>query len=582
LVLLLSFLSALLVPVLIIDLGLIVRLLVGRGVADPPVDWVLGTLLAVLPWPLFGQFESSLLALVGFGIAVAIVESITVWLLARFVHKLAIRVTARLREAIHSQAFRFGTHDLLGTARSSPEELFSTQAEQVRSGLVVWYQAAPSSWDALVLLVLLAAAVNFWLALFAVIMSIYIARMYRRLKRRSEYNGQRWNELAGRREVKLLRTLSLAPMTTGYGLDEPPGEPFHEALSEFELAELRSRTSIVATGPILLMTILLASGFLLLVVGLRPDLTVSGTVILGAALICVYFPAYRLFRLRKPLDAADAAAILIFAYLDRDPSVSQVEDARPVDRLQRELKLDRITLADRNGYRLLDQVSMTIPAGNRIAVLASDPQTPLALAGLFVRFYDPAAGRILYDDHDIRHATLDTIRGQALLVASRGPLFPGTVTDNIACGNLGFTTLQIADAARQARAYDFVQALPQGFSTRIGDHPPLLTSDQAFRIGLARALLREPSLLVVEEPTGPLDEATLRELEAAILEASKGRTVVSLPSIPATLRSADDVFVFHEGQLDAQGKHADLLQNSELYRHLNYIRFNAFRQKIKR
>jgi ABC-type multidrug transport system fused ATPase/permease subunit len=259
----------------------------------------------------------------------------------------------------------------------------------------------------------------------------------------------------------------------------------------------------------------------------------------------------------------------------------QVDAAQPLDRLRQAIKLDNVTIANRHGHRLLHNVSLTIPAGTKVAIVASDPQTPLALAGLFVRFYDPAAGRVLYDDHDICQATLDTVRGQAVLVVAEGPLFPGSVTDNIVCGNSGFTSLQVSDALKHAQAEEFVRSLPQGINTPISGQDTMLKADQAFRIGLARSLLREPSVLVVQEPEGEFDATVSGQLNTAFEQAARGRTMIVLPSRLATLRSAEHVFVFHEGKLHAEGTHSELLQNSELYRHLNYVRFNPFRGKVQ-
>ena len=239
-----------------------------------------------------------------------------------------------------------------------------------------------------------------------------------------------------------------------------------------------------------------------------------------------------------------------------------------------------MTLANRAGQRLLDNVSLTIPAGRAVAILASDAQTPLAVAGLFVRFYDPAAGRILYDDRDIGRATLESVRQQAMLVTADGPLFPAALSENIVCGKPGYTASQIGEAVKQAQADEFVLTLSDGLSTIVGGKDSPLQVDQAFRIGLARALLRDPSVIIVQEPDGRLEEASVRRLDLALRQAAAGRTLVVLPARLNTLRAVDCIYLFHEGKLHAQGTHAELLQSSELYRHLNYVRFNPFRNTV--
>jgi ABC-type multidrug transport system fused ATPase/permease subunit len=138
--------------------------------------------------------------------------------------------------------------------------------------------------------------------------------------------------------------------------------------------------------------------------------------------------------------------------------------------------------------------------------------------------------------------------------------------------------LQITDAAKRARTQGFVMELPSGFSTQIGDHGLSLATCDAFRIGLARALLRDPSILIIEEPEDELDEASSVRMNEALRLAGAERTMILLPARLSTLRSMDRVVVLHEGQVHAEGTHAELLQKSELYRHLNYVRFHAFRR----
>ena len=137
-----------------------------------------------------------------------------------------------------------------------------------------------------------------------------------------------------------------------------------------------------------------------------------------------------------------------------------------------------------------------------------------------------------------------------------------------------------AAPSRQANADGFIRELPDGLSTTVGFQIPLLRLDQSFRVGLARALLRSPSLLVVEEPVAGGDESVEREVDEALVQAANSRTLIILPARINTLRNAELVLVFHEGKLLAQGKHADLLQSSELYRHLCYVRFNPFRDSV--
>ena len=202
------------------------------------------------------------------------------------------------------------------------------------------------------------------------------------------------------------------------------------------------------------------------------------------------------------------------------------------------------------------------------------------LCRLLVRFYDPADGRIFFDGQDIRNVALGALRGEAVLIWRDALLFSASIAANISCGDDQRAADQIQEAARRAQAAHFIQELPAGMETRVGAGGTSLREDQAFRIALARALLREPSLLLIQEPVVD-DPESESELDAALDHAAQSTTVITLPSRLTTLRSADLIYVFHDGKLHAKGKHADLLNDDELYRHLIYVRFNAFRHQVR-
>ena len=158
-------------------------------------------------------------------------------------------------------------------------------------------------------------------------------------------------------------------------------------------------------------------------------------------------------------------------------------------------------------------------------------------------------------------------------------LFDGTVGDNIACGDSRYSTLQVIDAAKLARAHKFISDLPQGMNTTIGRHGIQLDAGQAFRIGLARALLREPSLMVLMEPKLPRRESATTQLDESLRLAADGRTTLVLPSRIETLQHVSCVYVLHQGKLLTQGTHAELMDSCDLYRYLSYVRFDTLRME---
>jgi ATP-binding cassette subfamily B protein len=580
LIVMVGIVAAVLVPLLVIDLGLMVQLFAGNS--NVPHDWIINPIVSgkLGAWPWFGSYKACLIALVVAGWIIATIECVLLMVLRRAAHGHSLHIAADLRHKIYTQAFRLGPYDLLGATRSRPDELFADKVETIRRGFAQWWIAIPNSLIAVLALIAVGAAVNVWLTLLAVLLTWSVLRFYRAVQGQEETQKSIWREKLLEQETLLRNSLHLAPLLKGYSLVEPPSATFEAALKSHSQAQLNLVRVETFLNPLLSLAVMWAGGFLLLIIGLSPNVSVAGTTVLIGAWLSAYFPFSRLSRLPAVLKEMDTAASDISFFLDREPTVIQLPDAQPLDRLSNRFLFEHVNLADRHGRHLLEDVTITIPAGQRVVVLASDSQTPLALSGLLVRFYDPTAGRILFDEHDVSRATLDTVRGQTALVLKDGLLFPGTLAQNITCGDSGFTSVQINDALKRAGAAEFVRELPQGLATLISDDQKILRPDQAFRIGLARALLRAPSLLVVQEPEDNGDESIGRELDDALLHAAETRTLIILPSRIHTLRSADVIYIFHEGKLFGHGKHADLLQASELYRHLCYVRFNPYRNKV--
>jgi ABC-type multidrug transport system fused ATPase/permease subunit len=571
-----SIIAAVLLPVLVLILGLLVQLQIPER---PVSDWALGPLTRA-GWPWFGDKYQCLLVLIGVGLVIGVLQIFASMLAARQVLKVALATAAELKSRVHSHAFQLGASDLLGGRRLRTEELFTDRIETVRQGVVAWYQAMPKAVVSLLLLLLVALAANPLLTVFSALLSACLWLVYRSLREQSRRAAREADDQTRQVHETLLDDLRLSPLSAGYALDRAQNEPFEDGLRQYQRSALRSRTAQTYVAQVMLFAGLIAAALVAFVIGFS-DVEFSSVMLIAAALACAVLPAARLYRLRKELPAANAAAAEILTYLERRPAVAEQSRAQPLDRVVKQVELERVTLADREGRRLLDEVSLKIDAGRRIGVVASDSRTPLALAGLFVRLYDPAAGRVLFDERDIRQATLDTLRTNAAMVAPAGMLFTGAVAENITCGDARFDASLVQEAAKKARAYDFIQRLPDGFSSVIGEHGLRLDSSQAFRVALARALVRNPSLLVIEEPDGMLDEAAATEIQAAIQESADGRTLIFLPARLDTLRALDHIFLFHDGKVFAEGSHTDLIRTCELYRHLHYVRFNAFRNTVK-
>lgn len=512
--------------------------------------------------------------LVVLAVFLAVTEVATLWLLHRLVVSSALSMGAKLKMAIYKQINRIGASEPLGGARSRPEVLFVEQVEKVESGAMQYWRAVPRSIALLLALVTLAFMADALVAILAILLMVMIWIVFNWLRTQQAETRLQSDRAADQLEKKLLEDLRLAPLVVSYGMQDPPGDPHEVTINRQRVARRAKALSKLSPSPLLLFVIAVAAGLLLFVIGWADRMDLFHTLLLAGSLATAYFPAVRLFRLWRELPETRHAAKDIFTFLGREVSVIQMPSAQPMQPITQSVTLDKVTLASLKGERLLHEVSIDIPAITNVGFIATDPQSPKALAGLLMRYYDPAAGRILFDTHDLRNATLESIQSAVGYAPIDGPLFTGSVIENLTCGDERFTEPDVAEVSRRVGAYDMIQQLPDGFATVIGEGGRTIDDIASFQLSLSRAMLRNPSLLIVEEPGDEGKQSSAMLIDHALRQASSDRTLIVLPSRIQTLRLLDRVFFFHEGELHGGGTHAELIQTDELYRHIMYLRFN--------
>lgn len=243
------------------------------------------------------------------------------------------------------------------------------------------------------------------------------------------------------------------------------------------------------------------------------------------------------------------------------------------------ISLQEVQLQDFRGRTLLDDLSLDVPVGKISAIIATDPLQARAVAELILGFGRPSKGKLLIDGQlSPEFNPLNSPNPRSIWIAPDGPLIAGTIEDNLHSNGKPRTLSEIMEAVKRAGMYDAVQNLVDGLATLVAPNDARLEPDQKFRLGLARALLRNPNVVVAEEPSArvPFEVETanfnaLKELTA------QGCAVVVLPNRLETLRHADQIFVLHDHRVSDTGTHQQLLEKSELYRHLNYVRFSPMR-----
>jgi ATP-binding cassette, subfamily B, bacterial len=581
--------AAVALAMLLVLMALLVELLANRGALDTVMtDTWLST--ASSHWSASHGAETTghgLLALFGAAVALSLIAAGMLYWLEWSLQSSAVRLASALRKQIYVQAHQLGAFDLFGGRKMTSSNLLQQSTDIVRRAQVAWWRVVPHAAAFALFMLALAVSIDFWLTMSTILLAglgwWLVVMLRERARRRAALaadRSQHFNEmlLEHLAQNRLLGNLTSEARTQAHSFDEN--------LRHYDAALLARETTTSGVGPLVTLLLLIGASLVLLLAGYnvlqsRPRLSLADVVLLVSALGALAYPLIRCERLLALLPSADTAAEEIFGYLDREPLVGQLPQAVPLERLVREVKLENVTLLDGWGKKLLEDVSCMLPAGSQTVLFSSDEATPLALAGLLARFCDPASGRILFDGREIKAATLDSVRHQVALILPENLLFSGTLAENLVGDDTHFSFDEQIEALKSVHAYDFIQALPEGLKTMIGPHGLMLSAGQAIRLGLARVLLRKPSIVVIEEPMEDLDQATAEKVGDALDRAAKGCTLVFLARRLAALRAAPRILVFHEGRLIADGTHPELLQQNDLYRHLNYVRFNEFRGKVR-
>ena len=464
--------------------------------------------------------------------------------------------------------------------------LFTTAVGRLSEGVTLWATRIGRDPLRLAILVGLAVAVDPTLAIVCLVPIIgcwYLAQheaaRIAQVRQLSEANAAK--------ELRLLaESLDKTRLVRGFGMEAFEQQQFQKYLDRFQqniseglYAKAWSRRAIRTLVAGCMAFVLLFVGFKILLP--PPEIAFSSGVLMLAALAAAWFPLQGLARLGREHEAALDAARQIQNDLNLIPEVGQAVGAKFLQPLSKMISFESVSYSTPGKRQVLEGLKLKIPAGRQVSIVASDPHESLAVAYLLPRFIEPQVGRILIDGEDIAWVTLESLRAEVVFVGGKDPFLTGSVRDNISGGNPAFSLQDVTDAAKFAHAHNFIQKLSQGYETVIGEHGEQLDAGQSFRLGLARAILRKPALLIIAEPEDPLDEDTKTMLDDAYNRIGPNRTVIYLPQRISTLKRSEEILFIHKGRLAAIGPHSRLVQSSPLYRHWEYIHFNEFRHEFE-
>jgi len=283
-------------------------------------------------------------------------------------------------------------------------------------------------------------------------------------------------------------------------------------------------------------------------------------------LMYVFFPLGQLGFIISQMSQAGASANRIFEILDAKSDVANKPDAVVLPPSQGEVEFKNVSFRYFGSDEpALKNVSFKAEPGQTVALLGATGSGKSTIINMIPRFYDASEGQVVIDGHDIRDITLESLRGQIGIVLQDTTLFSGTIRENIAFGRPDAPMEEIENAARAASAHDFILSFPEGYDTKVGERGTTLSGGQKQRLAIARALLMNPRILILDDSTSSVDTVTEYEIQQALTGLMKGRTSFVIAQRISTVRNADQILVLDKGQIVAQGKHDELMETSEIY-----------------
>jgi ATP-binding cassette, subfamily B, bacterial len=544
----LFFISALAMPLALlapVPLKIAVDSVIGEHPLPGPID-------RLVPDSISGSQDALLVLAVGLFLAVALLNQLQLLaneLLSTYVgERLSLDFRAKLFR--HGQRLSLGYHDSRGTSDAVYR---------------IWYDAPSIQWIAvhgvtpfvtagltLVAMIAVTASIDWQLALVALAVSpvlVVLTRIYRRRLRR------------GWKHVKELETSALSVVqevvgalrvVKAFGQEDREQERFVDRSQ----ATVREHIRVTWTSEALRVLIGLSTATgtaIVLYVGVRHVQT--GVITLGELLLIMgylaqlYLPLQTMSQSIASLQSSLAGAERAFALLDEAPDVAERPGARPLERAAGDVSFQRVSFAYEGDHKVLEAVSLDVPAGTRVGVVGATGAGKTTLVGLLTRFYDPDDGAIRLDGVDLREYRVADLRNQFAIVLQEPVLFSTTIAENIAYARPEATQAEIERAAAAANAHAFISALPDGYETPVGERGMRLSGGERQRISLARAFLKDAPILVLDEPTSSVDNRTEAMIMEAMERLMQGRTTFTIAHRLTTLLSCDLLVEIEQGTI---------------------------------
>ena len=382
---------------------------------------------------------------------------------------------------------------------------------------------------------------------------------------------ERVKEFESKLLERLYETFSAMRLVKGFAREPYESDRYAKAGEQTMHARIaitwqQSLFSVIVT------TITIFGTALVLVVGGRH--VMSGTMSISALMVvigymgAVYGPLSSIAHTTGQLQGAIAGARRVRAMFALEPETAEAPDAIEAASVRGEIRFEDVGFKYPDGTQVLHDIGFTAKPGELIALVGLTGAGKTTLVSLIPRFYDPTAGRVLIDGIDVRKYRVRSLRERIAIVLQDPVLFAGTIAENLRYGRLDATANEIVDAARAAHAHEFISHLAKGYETEIAEAGGSLSGGERQRLSVARAILKNAPILILDEPTSSLDAISEEIVFSALRRLRAGRTTIVIAHRLSTVRDADCILVLDGGQIAAKGRHADLLASSQLYRRM--------------